>query len=129
MIKREFIFILLTFLALNCSSSDDEMDIVSIEGIWEIVIVTPNSDRISNTYVFATNQEGLRINRTDYSTNQVTSSVVSLTWQFNTGIVNTTESNQPADEFVLTENGTLSHTATALELTKISDDYSQYYGD
>ena len=110
----------------SCSTEEVDQN-TNLTGVWELASTSENATSIFRL-VFGADNQGLKINNTDYKSGEVLSSSSSFNWIESNDKVILSEDDLITETYILNQEGRLIlSTSDDVILDKVSDDISQYY--
>lgn len=125
--KRIFFILFISIVTFSCSNESSDLQSVELTGVWEQIDNDANSTKVYRL-VFGADQTGLKISTIASDTGEVHSSANDFSWEINDTVITLSENEITKKIYVIhSEGNVFLMTEDNLRLSKISDDYSQYY--
>lgn len=124
-VLKSVVIVLLLLVVTSCTKDTNGAE-NNLRGIWEQVKVV---DDQTNTLqlVFGKKNTGFEINKVEFGTGEITSSASPFSWKIENDTIEVNGTTKDTYQFNL-NNELVLDDAEDVVLSKISNDYSKYYG-
>ncbi|SFD22074.1 hypothetical protein [Algibacter pectinivorans] len=122
---KSVVIVLLLLVVTSCTKDTNGAE-NNLRGIWEQVKVL---DGQTNTLqlVFGKKNTGFEINKVEFGTGEITSSASPFSWKIENDTIEVNGTSKDTYQFNV-DNELVLDTGEDVVLSKISNDYSKYYG-